>query len=70
MCLSVVIFGSVIGSVLGAVDVRATEVKRRAAELFEIRNQRMKVDRALHEMGDLGAAVRAELNKLIERRKR
>ena len=49
---------------------RATEVKRRAAELFEIRNQRMKVDRALHEMGDLGAAVRAELNKLIERRKR
>lgn len=49
---------------------RATEVKRKAAELFEIRGQRMKVERELHGMGDLAPAVRAELNKLIERRKR
>lgn len=48
---------------------RATEVKRKAAELFEIRNQRMKVERELHGLGDLAPAVRAELNRLIERRK-
>lgn len=49
---------------------RVTEVKRKAAELFEIRGQRMKVERELHGLGDLAPAVRDELNRLIERRKR
>ena len=31
--------------------------------------QRMKVERELHGLGDLASAVRAELNRLIERRK-
>lgn len=49
--------------------VRDVEAKRRAAELFEIRHDRVKVQQALSALGDLAPAVRAELNRLIERRK-
>lgn len=49
--------------------VRDVEAKRRAAELFEIRHDRVKVHQALSALGDLAPAVRAELNRLIERRK-
>lgn len=49
---------------------RATEVKRCADELFQIRHNRVRVQRALSALGDLEPAVRAELYRLTERRKR
>ena len=44
---------------------REQEVKRQAARLLPLRKERIKVERELGRLGDLGPPVRAELNKLI-----
>ena len=48
---------------------RATSVKANAQRLLGLRKNRIQVERELGLLGDLGPAVRAQLNKLISKGK-
>ncbi|MEJ6656901.1 MAG: hypothetical protein QNL70_12955 [Pseudomonas sp.] len=44
---------------------RHQEIQRTAAQLYGLRRHRLRVERELAQLGDMGPAVKAALNRLI-----